>query len=77
MKFKNEFVTEAKDRIVITVGDKFVTAKGSKVSLTDNLELAYTFDSEAEAIDFEDKYADDIDGFSYLKKVVKGKIVDV
>ena len=47
-------------------GDEVLTAKNSKYVFTKNKNLAYTFKSEKEAIEFEDKHGNEIDGLTYI-----------
>ncbi len=71
-------LNEAKEVYVIGDADgRVLSVKNNKFTFTSNNNLAYTFNSEKEAIDYEDKHSNDIDGLTYIYKMKNLKLVKV
>jgi len=67
MSFR-EFLNEGK-YVLVDKNGKYLTAKNNKVSFTDNVNFAYVFKSEKEAIEWEDANANSFDELTYVKKI--------
>lgn len=67
MGFK-EFLNEG-TYVLVDKDGKYLTAKNNKISFTDNVNFAYVFKSEKEAIEWEDKNGNLFDELTYVKKL--------
>ncbi len=63
--FKELFTESTKYFITNKKGD-YLTVKGDKISFTNNKNFAYTFKSEKEANEWEDKHSNDFDDLTYV-----------
>lgn len=63
--------------VICNSDEEVLTAKNSKYFFTDNLNLAYTFKSEKEAIEFEDKHSNSIDGLTYIYTLKNNKLTKI
>lgn len=77
MKRFRDFVNESIKYVIGLEDGTVLTVKNKKYVFTDNYELAYTFKSPTEAIEFEDEHSNDIDGFTYIYELKKGKLIKV
>jgi hypothetical protein len=77
MKSFKEFVNESKSYVIGLEDGTVLTVQNKKYVFTDNYELAYTFKSPTEAVEFEDEHGNDIDGFTYVYELKKGKLIKV
>jgi hypothetical protein len=77
MKTFSEFINESKSYVIGLEDGTVLTVQNKKYVFTDNYELAYTFKSPTEAVEFEDEHSNDIDGFTYVYELKKGKLIKV
>ena len=70
---KFDYVMNEATKYVIGLKDGSVLTKDFK--FTKNLNLAYTFKSEKEAIEYEDNHGNDIEGLTYVYKIDNNKLI--
>ena len=54
-------------KVLVSKSGEYLTVKNGKISFTKNKNMAYTFASEEEAIQWEDDNANDFDELTYIK----------
>lgn len=78
--FRHYLDTISEDKEVYVIGNKsreVLTIKNGKFSFTKNNNFAYTFDSEKEAIEYEDKHSNDIEDLTYIYKMKNNKLTKI
>ena len=61
--------------VICNTKKEFLTNQNNKLVFTKNKELANVYETEKEAIEFEDKFSNDIEGLTYIYKIKNNKII--
>lgn len=61
--------------VICNTKKEFLTNQNNKLVFTKNKELANVYETEKEAIEFEDKFSNDIEGLTYIYKIKNDKII--
>ena len=55
--------------VIIDKDGKYLTTRNNKIEFTGNLNIAYVFSSEKEAVEWEDKNSNFFDSLTYIKEL--------
>jgi galactitol-specific phosphotransferase system IIB component len=61
--------------VICNTKKEFLTNQNNKLVFTKNKELANMYETQKEAIEFEDKFSNDIEGLTYIYKIKNDKII--
>ena len=61
--------------VICNTKKEFLTNQNNKLVFTKNKELANVYETQKEAIEFEDKFSNDIEGLTYIYKIKNDKII--